>query len=449
MTFRSRLTVAAAAAVAVAIVLAAVASYVVVRDQLLGTVDEALQQSVPEVRVYPFGNRVVQAPGIEPAVAFTEQILLVQTVAADGGIRPSVAGLSLPASERAREVASGESDAYFSDATLHGVHVRVYTAQLEPGVAIQVVRPIEELDDVLGRLRWILVAIAACGVALAAGLGWIVARAALAPVRRLTEAAEHVGSTADLARRIEASGSDELARLARRFNAMLEALEGSMNAQRQLVADASHELRTPITTVRTNLEVLARSDGLSEDERARLIDDVVAQLEELTVLVSDLVELARHGEPRLDVEDVRVDELVGRAVERARARAPELRFEESLEPWTARGVTERLERAVANLLDNAVKWSPPGGVVEVATAPGEIVVRDHGPGVDEADAPHVFDRFYRAPSARGLPGSGLGLAIVRQVAESHGGGASVERAEGGGARFRLQVPAVDAAARSS
>lgn len=449
MTFRSRLTVAAAAAVAVAIVLAAMASYVVVRNELLGTVDAALQNSVPRVDVDPFGNRVVAAPDIDPAIAFAEQILLVQTVTADGGIQPSVRGLSLPASDRARDVASGESDAYFSDASLHGVHVRVYTAQVQPGLAVQVVRPIEELDDVLGRLRWILVAIAACGVALAAALGWGVARAALAPVRRLTEAAEHVGSTADLARRIDASGSDELARLARRFNAMLEALEGSMNAQRQLVADASHELRTPITTVRTNLEVLARSDGLSGEERVRLIDDVVGQLEELTVLVSDLVELARHGEPRLDVEDVRVDELVARAIDRARARAPAVRFETRLEPWTARGVPERLERAVANLLDNAVKWSAPDGVVEVVTTPGEIVVRDHGPGVDDADAPHVFDRFYRAPSARGLPGSGLGLAIVRQVAESHGGSASVERAEGGGACFRLRVPAAGAATPSS
>ncbi|HEX2049895.1 MAG TPA: HAMP domain-containing sensor histidine kinase [Actinomycetota bacterium] len=449
MTFRSRLTVAAAAAVAVAIVLAAVAIYVVVRNELLGTVDAALRGSVPRVvRVDPFGARVVEPPRVSSSVAFTEQIVLAQLVRADGVAVASTQRLSLPVTGRAREVASGESDAYFSDATLDGVHVRVYTAQLEPGVALQVVRPVEELDDVLARLRWILVVIAACGVALAAGLGWVVARAALAPVRRLTEAAEHVSSTADLARRIDASGSDELARLAGRFNTMLAALEGSMHAQRRLVADASHELRTPITTVRTNLEVLARSDGLSADERARVLDDVVAQLEELSVLVSDLVELARHGEPRLDVEDVRVDELVARAVERVGARAPAVTFDTRLEPWTARGVPERLERAVANLLDNAVKWSPPGGVVEVVTAPGEIVVRDHGPGVDDADAPRVFDRFYRAPGARGLPGSGLGLAIVRHVAESHGGGASVEAAEGGGARFRLRVPAAGADAPS-
>jgi two-component system sensor histidine kinase MprB len=294
----------------------------------------------------------------------------------------------------------------------------------------------------LNRLGLILLAVALGGVALAAGLGTLVARAAVSPVRRLTDAAEHVTSTTDLTERIEVKGSDELSRLADRFNRMLAALDRSLATQRQLVADASHELRTPLTSIRTNIEVLAKARDLPDEERAELLSDVVAQLEELSVLVRDLVELARGHEPSQEAEEVRLDEVVQRAVDRAERFAPGIRFVTRIEPSLVRGVPSRLERAVGNLLDNAVKWSPAGGEVEVEVQDGEVIVRDHGPGIDEADLPFVFDRFYRAPSARGLPGSGLGLAIVRQVAEVHGGTVTAERADGGGARFRLRLHAL-------
>jgi two-component system, OmpR family, sensor histidine kinase MprB len=223
---------------------------------------------------------------------------------------------------------------------------------------------------------------------------------------------------------------------------MLEALEGSVRAQRRLVADASHELRTPLTSLRTNIEVLAQGNGLAPPARRRLLADVVAQLEELSVLVGDLVDLAREQEPDLTAEDVRLDLLVEDAVARARRHAPHVRFEVRTEPALVRATAARLDRALANLLDNAAKWSPSGSVVEVrSSADGEVEVRDHGPGIAESDLPFVFDRFYRAPAARGLPGSGLGLAIVRQVAETHGGTVRVENAEGG-ARLVLHVPAV-------
>jgi two-component system sensor histidine kinase MprB len=267
-----------------------------------------------------------------------------------------------------------------------------------------------------------------------------VAQTALAPVRKLTDATEHVTSTGDLSGRIEARGTDELSRLAGSFNTMLEALEKSLQTQRRLVADASHELRTPLTSLRTNIEVLGRAREMGEAERRRLLDDVVTQLEELTVLVGDLVELARGNEPVFEVDEVRLDSLVDAAVGRAQKRFPEVEFTVTLEPCVVRGLPERLDRAVGNLLDNAAKWSPHGGEVEVGVRDGEIWVRDHGPGIDADDLPYLFDRFYRASSARGMPGSGLGLAIVRQVAESHGGSVSVENAEGGGARFRLEVP---------
>jgi two-component system sensor histidine kinase MprB len=345
----------------------------------------------------------------------------------------------VPVDERVLEVAAGNRDPFFTDATIGGVHARVYTASLPTGDAVQAVRPLEEVDSTLRDLAFALALIGLGGVALAVWLGLLVARAALTPVKQLTDAAEHVARTRDLSRRIRADRTDELSRLGASFNTMLEALANSQEAQRQLVADASHELRTPLTSLRTNIEVLA-SSALPAEDRERLLEDVIAQLGELTVLVADLVDLARGDEPAAVTEDVRLDLLVEDAVERARRYAPDKVFFTELEPSLVEGVPARLDRAVANLIDNASKWSPPGGQIEVSVRDGEIAVRDHGPGISESDLPHVFDRFYRAPAARGLPGSGLGLAIVRQVAQAHGGTITAERANGGGARLRLRLP---------
>jgi len=306
-------------------------------------------------------------------------------------------------------------------------------------------RSLGEVDRTLSRLRLILALIALAGVGLAVVLGRIVARAAVAPVQRLTEAAEHVAATRDLGRRIRTAGDDELSRLARSFNAMLDslerstrALEASTAAQRQLVADASHELRTPVTTLRTNLEVL-RSRELPAGERERLLDEIEGQIDELTVLMTDLIDLARGDERQADTEDVRLDTLVAEAVDRAGRHAPGVTFRTDLEPTVVTAVPDRLDRAVSNLLDNAVKWSPDGGPVEVDVSEGEVRVRDHGSGIASADLPHVFDRFYRGRDARGRPGSGLGLAIVRQVAEAHGGSVAAEAAADGGTRMRLKL----------
>jgi two-component system sensor histidine kinase MprB len=273
------------------------------------------------------------------------------------------------------------------------------------------------------------------------------------PVADLTAAAGHIEATGELDRRIDTTGGDELGRLAQRFNAMLDrlaatqaALGASLDSQRRLIADASHELRTPVTSLRTNAEVLRDGRGLTGADRDALLGDVVAQTEELGELVADIIELARDGELSAEADDVRLDLLVAEACDRARRHAPGVRFETALEPCVVETVPERLGRAVNNLLDNAAKHSPPDGLVEVAVRDGELTVRDHGAGVAESDAPHVFDRFYRGANARGRPGSGLGLAIVRQVAEAHGGRAGVEAAEGGGALFRLSLPARPVAA---
>jgi two-component system sensor histidine kinase MprB len=371
----------------------------------------------------------------------------VQVVTRDGDtLRPPDEELPLPVEDRTLDVAAGDEEAFYSDAEVAGTHVRMLTVPLAPGYAVQISRPLTEVDDSLGRLRTILLLVALGGVALAAALGLVVARTALAPVRRLTEATEEVTETRDLSRRMDDEGSDEVGRLAASFNTMLAALEESARSQRRFVADASHELRTPLTSLRTNIEVLARADDMPRAERERLLADVVEQLAEMSALVAELVALDRAEEPANGPEDVRLDLLAGEAIERVRRQRAGITFTPDFEESVVRGVPSSIERAIGNMLDNAAKWSPPGGEVEVAVRDGEVEVRDHGPGIADSDLPYVFDRFYRAPSARGRPGSGLGLAIVRRVAETHGGSVVAERVEGGGTRVRLAFPDPRAAA---
>ncbi|MDQ3728185.1 MAG: ATP-binding protein, partial [Actinomycetota bacterium] len=324
-------------------------------------------------------------------------------------------------------------------------HLRLYTAQLGPDRAVQAAQPLDDVDETLSRLLLILALVSAGGVALAAGLGVVVSRGALGPVARLSSVAHDVAETQDLSRRIEEGGDDELAELARSFNRMLSELESSVEAQRQLVADASHELRTPLTSIRTNVELLGRAESLGAEQRQRLITDVVEQLEELTALVGDLVDLARYAEQDEERVPLRFDHLVEDMVERARRHAPTLTFDFEAEACLVRGAQAALERATFNLLDNAAKWSPPGGRIEVrVTRQGALSVSDQGPGISEGDLPRIFDRFYRAGSARELPGSGLGLAIVRQIAEAHGGRVEASSPLGGGSELRLWIPPLPA-----
>jgi two-component system, OmpR family, sensor histidine kinase MprB len=435
MSFRVRLTLVAAAAVALAVVIASLVVYFVVRGQLVSSLDVSLRDRATEVLHEP-PERIFFAPPGEFGLGY------VQALAAGGACRAQGnEACRVPVSAGARAVASGDRRAYYSDATATDkTHVRVLTVPYAPGTAVQVARPLTEVDRSLSRIRWYLILIAAGGVAVAVGLGLLVSRAALAPVRRLTGATERVAETGDLSERIDAHGEDELSRLAGSFNTMLGALDESQRVQRQLVEDASHELRTPLTSLRTNIEVLASERALPPEERERLLSDVVEQLQELSNLVSELLVLARgevHGQ---EPEDVRLDLVAAEAVERARRNRPGVTFTTDLEETLVRGVPATIERAVGNLLDNAAKWSPPGGEVRLEVKNGVVVVRDHGPGIAEEDLPHVFERFYRARSARGMPGSGLGLAIVRQVAEAHGGAVELARANGGGTVATLTFP---------
>jgi two-component system sensor histidine kinase MprB len=350
---------------------------------------------------------------------------------------------ALPVTPATRAVAAGRRNAFFSNLTIAGTPMRMLTEPAGQGAVWQVVLPLTDVNGTLSRLRLVLAVVSLAGVALAIALGLAVSRAALVPVGRLTQAAERVARTQDLGHRIDSGEADELGRLAASFNTMLAALERSRLAQRQLVSDASHELRTPLTSVQANLDALALGERLPPAERARIVAAAQAQLGELTVLVGDLVDLSKTDVDEAEVEDVRLDLAVAGAVERARLHAPGCRFVVASEPCLVRAAPARLDRAIANLLDNAVKWnpsSPPVGPIEVSVRAGTVTVRDHGPGIAPEDLPRVFDRFYRAPAARGRPGSGLGLAIVRQTAEAHGGAVHAANAPGGGARLTLELP---------
>jgi two-component system sensor histidine kinase MprB len=440
MSLRRRIAFTAAAAVAVAVALGSIVAYAVVRDTLRGQIDASLRPPADSVgatfsRGVPPGSALPDVQPLEGPVLFIQRVEGDRIFAAPGQQQ------RLGDPTEVQRVADGTRPPYFDDAEVDGVHVRFFTTRAPNGTALQIARPMTEVDTALARLRLGLGIVALAGIALAAFLGRLATRHAVRPVTDLTETAEHVARTRDLSRRIDAAGGDELARLAASFNTMLEALDESQRAQRQLVADASHELRTPLTSLRTNLEVLGAKGELPEADRERLRRDIVAQLEELGELVGDLVELARNGEaPGDPPEPLRFDELVAAAVERAQRHAPQVVFRAGLEPCEVTGERARLDRAVANLLDNAAKWSPPGGIVEVRLRDGELTVRDHGPGIEPDDLPHVFDRFYRATAARGRAGSGLGLAIVRHVAELHGGTVRAEAAHGGGALLRLALP---------
>jgi two-component system sensor histidine kinase MprB len=356
--------------------------------------------------------------------------------------------LQLPVTAATKAGAAGRHGAFFSETTVAGTPMRILTKRAPEGGVWQVALPLTDVDSTLTHLKLVLALVCLGGIALAAALGLLVSRTALIPVRRLTGAAERVARTQDLGHRIQA-GDDELGRLAQSFNTMLATLERSRLAQRQLISDASHELRTPLTSVQTNLDALAMGEALPAPERARILAAAQAQLRELTVLVGDLVDLSKTEVEEVEVEDVRLDLAAGGALERARLHAPRCPIVLDAEPCLVRAAPARLDRAIANLLDNACEWNPPtpnhegkamGGPVEVRVREGAIEVRDHGPGISEEDLPRVFDRFYRAPDARGRPGSGLGLAIVRQMAEAHGGSVHAANDPGGGARLTLELP---------
>ena len=440
MTFSVRVAILTAAAVAVAAIGAAFLLYVVVQTQLFTQLDNTLVAAANSARS-PRGDDEPLFPGGPRGSLTGRGDLAAQFINANAGTvaRAQTDPVVALVTPDAVAVANGTKDAFFFETTINGSHLRVYVAPSGRGLAIEVWSPLNAIEATLAETRNRLALLALGSVLLAAALGTVIARTALTPVRRLTTIVEDVARTRDLSRRVTTGSSDELGRLAASFNVMLAELEQSLRSQRQLVADASHELRTPLTSLRTNLELLARGQPTDPAEREQVLRDLVGQIERLSTLVADLIDLARDSDTPLVVEDVRLDEIARTAIDDMRMRYPGVRFEVDAAPSVVRGVRSRIARAVTNLLDNAGKWSASGGTVEVSVRGGEVTVRDHGPGVAPEDEPRLFDRFWRAPSARQLPGSGLGLAIVKDVAEAHGGQVRYERPTDGGARFRLSL----------
>ncbi|QWZ07867.1 HAMP domain-containing histidine kinase [Nocardioides panacis] len=438
----SRVILLTTFAVGLSVAIVALAAYLTVRHQLQSSMDASLHRRAYVAAQYDLSDYTVRDI---PAFMLGATDTKVGYVTADGRIvttkGPNQDTIQLGAPELA--VARGTSDYSCRTISSQGTNYRVATIPTNTdGIALVVAQSLDANESTLDRLGAVMAIFGIAGVIAAALAGWGVARNGLRPVRRLTEAAEDIARTENLDP-IEVEGNDEIARLARAFNAMLAALSASRDRQRQLVADAGHELRTPLTSLRTNLDLLTQADrqgGLPESARIELLDDVRFQIEELTTLIGDLTELAREEPAARALEEVDLAEITERAVQRVRRRASSLQFDLHADPWWVVGDSASLERAVTNLLDNAAKWSPPLGTVTVRLTEGTLLVSDQGHGIDDDDLPHVFDRFYRSTASRTMPGSGLGLAIVRQVAERHGGKVQVGRSTEGGAAFWFEVP---------
>jgi len=442
MSLRTRVTALTAVCVGSAVALVSLAGYFTVRTSLYDQLDTTLLQRADSLRS-TLAN-AEQLGGI-PDSFFSAADIRVGLL--DGRTGRSVVGGDLAMGPEELAVARGQR--LQSLRTDRARDLRVAAVPAAPGAALVVARGLDATRTTLARLGLVFILVGGAGVLLAAAAGTAVAQGSLRPVQRLTEATERVARTGNL-QPIAISGDDELARLTGSFNSMLAALAESQERQRRLVADAGHELRTPLTSLRTNLELLAASDRpdaptLSEQDRKEISDDVRAQVEELSTLVGDLVELAREDAPQVMHEPVELTDVVERALARAGRRAPDVHFEVDLAPWRLLGDANALERAVLNLLDNAAKWSPPEATVDVRLAPtgrgtAAVQVADDGPGIAEADLPYIFERFYRSPDARTLPGSGLGLAIVAQVVARHGGSVRASRRPEGGTLMTLELP---------
>jgi two-component system sensor histidine kinase MprB len=438
MSFRLRLTVLASLAVAVAIIGTSLVVYYTDRRQLMGQVDSDLKAARSQLP--PLDAQFFRPFDSQRAERVQSRVVSPPTIAV--GHRQIVLPLTLRAVQVSVVSRQGGATVAkpvrFSNATIKGVHSRVLTIVL-PKRVVRISSSLQEVDRNLSHLRWLLVWISLGGIGAAAILGALVSGRGVAPLRRLTETTERIVETRDLSQRTGRRGRDEISRLSAQLDELLATLETSLRTQRQLVADASHELRTPIATLRANVELLANPGKLDGKERGELLSDVRDELESMTTLVGELVELARGEEADVAPRAFRLDEVVQTAVDRAARRAPDLSFRTQLEPSLVTGIPERVERAVSNLLDNARKWSRAGETVEVSVYDGQVEVRDHGPGIAAEDLPLVFNRFYRSREARRLPGAGLGLAIVKQIADAHGGSVTAARAPDGGAILRLRL----------
>lgn len=444
----SRVTLLTTIAVGVAVTAVAFAAYATVRMQSLDSLDESLTNRAAQA-VHTDTLEVLQQQQIPPwALGAADVRILFLTATPEEATVEGTDGETNASQSFIPEVqvALGQENTSARTVIIDDERYRVVAVQAQPGKALVLAQSLEPTDRMLDKLGLVMLLLGVIGMVTAGLAGWAVARNGLRPVRRLTSAVEHIARTEEL-RPLPVEGNDEVARLALAFNAMLAALSASQQRQRQLVADAGHELRTPLTSLRTNLDLLAMaesSDNLSRESRRELLDDVRAQINELTQLIGDLTELAREQPATPSVEPVELAAVVGQAVNRVRRRSTTVTFDVATRPWWVTGDAAALERAITNLLDNAVKWSPEGGVVTVELAEGTLMVADQGRGISATDLPHVFERFYRSAESRTLPGSGLGLSIVKAVADRHGGVVRAGSGPDGGAAFWFHVPGASA-----
>ncbi|MFJ3232189.1 sensor histidine kinase [Streptomyces sp. NPDC086787] len=463
LPIRARLSALVAAAVAFAVAAVAVTCWFIVQGKLYEQLNSDLRK-LPFVRGAPLSQQFdllketladcTQTPRNTPSYTSTYS----QAIDEDGTtcLFPTSVG-RINVTQADKDVLRSGDEALFRNGTdQDGNRVRVMTRPwishdpVTGGVTsygTMTAIPLKSTESTLKDLALVLLAVSGIGVVGAGAAGLAVARAGLRPVDRLTEAVEHVARTEDLGIRIpvDEESDDEIARLSRSFNSMTKSLAGSRELQQQLIADAGHELRTPLTSLRTNIELLTRSEEtgrpLPTADRLALLASVKAQMTELASLIGDLQELSRsEGQRGERVQVVAFHDSVEAALRRARLRGPELKITADVRPWYVRAEPSALERAVVNILDNAVKFSPSGGTIDVSLDQGVLRVRDHGPGIAEDELPHVFDRFWRSPGARALPGSGLGLSIVARTVQQGGGEVTLTRAEGGGTLATVRLP---------
>ena len=459
MSLRRRIALATALAVAAVAVAMGVVGYTSARSHLIGEIRQELRSRastylgghragklsrVPlaenghtRPRSSAAGGALPPGPALGGAPGYFQLVYPTGEALAPEGGKPQ-----LSVSARVLAVAKGKSASFFTTARVKGVHAEVLTVDdAGSGYAVQIALPLTEVDSVLHGLLLPYGLLIGGGVLLGLLLAAALSRSALAPIERFLQTAESMNVDEEHPGRLQESGASELRRLAASFNRTLDALERSIDAQRSLVADASHELRTPIAALRSNIQIFLESHRLPPAEPAELQRSILTELDELTEVIADVMELARGATPTDQREAVELDVLVSEAVERAQRRSPGLRFELDLQPTAIDAAVEQVARAIGNVIENACKWSPPGATIAVRLRDGTVSVRDHGPGFHERDLEHVFDRFYRADDARRLPGSGLGLAIVKQTADAHHGKAIATNAPGGGALVQVSFGA--------
>jgi two-component system sensor histidine kinase MprB len=434
LSLRARVAVLAAAAVAVAVAITSLAIFLTLRAQLYDQLDRELLAR---------GHATVQALSENLGAVLPGDDSRIGTVSTQNGLRASRGGTMPPVSDAEWQVAFGERPQSLRWVYEDGEEWRVSAVPAGPGNALVIASTTRSIDETLGRVRTVALLVGLVGVIVAASAGYGVAKAGLRPLGELTKATERVARTTDLTP-IASSGDDEIGRLAGSFNTMLASLAAARERERQLVADAGHELRTPLTSLRTNLDLLRQAGesgrALDPQVRTELLDDVRDELVELGRLVDDLVQLSRGADPSVPMTRTDLATIVDESLTHVRRRAHGVQFDVALSPWWVNADVPSLTRAVTNLLDNAVKWSPDGGTVTVQIHGGLLSIADDGPGIDPKDRPHVFDRFYRSDGARSLPGSGLGLAIVAQAVAEHAGNVTVGESPSGGARFDVAIP---------